>query len=59
VCFCFCLFSKNHDKAEPRELAGEPNTAAVGFLAFAGGTEGKGQKDKGAAMRKAEEQQKT
>ena len=32
--FAFFLSGKNHDKAEPRELAGEPNTAAVGFFYF-------------------------
>jgi len=30
-----CAGNKKDDKGEPRELAGEPNTAAVGFLVFA------------------------
>jgi hypothetical protein len=29
----FCGAGNNHDKGEPRELAGEPNTAAVGCVA--------------------------
>ena len=31
----FVRWLKNCDKAEPRELAGEPNTAAEGFFSFA------------------------
>jgi len=40
--FAFCLSGKNHDKGEPRELAGEPNTAAVGF--FSGCPQERGQR---------------
>jgi len=50
---------KNCDKGEPRELAGEPNTAAVGFFSFClEARKARAKKDKGAAMRKAEEPQK-
>ena len=31
----FCGAGNNHDKGEPRELAGEPNTAVKGFFSFA------------------------
>lgn len=31
----FCGAVNNHDKGEPRELAGEPNTAVKGFFSFA------------------------
>jgi len=40
---------KNCDKGEPRELAGEPYTAAVGFFSFPI-FHREAKKDKGAAM---------
>jgi len=58
--FCLLSFRKKHDKAEPRELAGEPNTGSVGiFLFWHKGTTANIKKDRELPMRKAEEQQKT
>ena len=45
----------NKVSRSPQRPAGEPNTAAGGFLAFAGGTEARAKKTKEAAMRKRKE----
>lgn len=45
----------NKVSRSPQRPAGEPNMAAGGFLAFAGGTEARAKKTKEAAMRKRKE----